>query len=74
MNAWLTLHEAAATQRAYRKEAERLILWAILERGKPLSSLTTEEGDHVPRVPAPPGAMHQVDRPTGPPRLNRPGE
>ena len=43
VNAWLTLHEAAAPQRAYRKEAERLILWAILERGKPLSSLTTEE-------------------------------
>lgn len=43
VNAWLSLHEAAATQRAYRKEAERLILWAIVERGKPLSSLTTED-------------------------------
>lgn len=31
------------TQRAYRKEAERLILWAILEKGKALSSLTTED-------------------------------
>lgn len=42
-HAWLALHESAATQRAYRKEAERLILWAIIERGKALSSLTTED-------------------------------
>ncbi len=40
---WLSLHEAPATQKAYRKEAERLILWAIVERGKALSSLTTED-------------------------------
>lgn len=33
----------SATQRSYRKEAERLLLWAILERGKPLSSLTVED-------------------------------
>ena len=32
-----------ATHRAYRKEAERLLLWAILEQGKPLSSLTVED-------------------------------
>jgi len=43
VQAWLTLHESIATQRAYRKEAERLILWAIVERGKPLSSLNTED-------------------------------
>lgn len=43
VQAWLQLHESAVTQRAYRKEAERLILWAILERGKALSSLTTED-------------------------------
>jgi hypothetical protein len=29
--ACLSLHEAPATQRAYRKEAERLILWSIVE-------------------------------------------
>ncbi|WP_321884716.1 site-specific integrase [Paraburkholderia bannensis] len=40
---WLALHESPATQRAYRKEAERLILWAIVERGRALSSLTTED-------------------------------
>ncbi|WP_137860684.1 MULTISPECIES: phage integrase family protein [Variovorax] len=43
VQAWLSLHESSATQRAYRKEAERLILWAIVERGKALSSLTTED-------------------------------
>ncbi|MGB7297800.1 MAG: tyrosine-type recombinase/integrase, partial [Burkholderiaceae bacterium] len=31
------------TQRAYRKEAERFLLWAILERRKPLSSMSTED-------------------------------
>ncbi|MFL9888859.1 site-specific integrase [Paraburkholderia agricolaris] len=43
VQAWLSLHESGATQRAYRKEAERLILWAIVERGRALSSLTTED-------------------------------
>lgn len=43
VQAWLSLHEAAATQRAYRKEAERLILWAVIERGCALSSLSTED-------------------------------
>lgn len=43
VQAWLSLHETVTTQRAYRKEAERLILWAIVERGRALSSLTTED-------------------------------
>ena len=43
VQAWLALHESPATQRTYRKEAERLILWAIVERQRPLSSLTTED-------------------------------
>jgi len=43
VTAWLERHESLATQRAYRKEAERLILWALIERGKPLSSLTAED-------------------------------
>lgn len=43
VQAWLALHDTAATQRAYRKEAERLILWAIVERGRALSSLTTDD-------------------------------
>lgn len=43
VSAWLALHEAPATQRAYRKEAERLLLWITLERDKPLSSLNVED-------------------------------
>ncbi|AQV99374.1 Integrase (plasmid) [Cupriavidus necator] len=43
IGAWLGLHESAETQRAYRKEAERLLLWSIIERGKALSSLVTED-------------------------------
>jgi len=33
----------SATQRSYRKEAERLFLWAVLERGKALSSLDSQD-------------------------------
>ncbi len=43
VEAWLALHESSATKRAYRKEVERLILWAVVERGRALSSLTTED-------------------------------
>ena len=43
VQAWLSLHETPATQNAYRKEAERLMLWVIVERGRALSSLTTED-------------------------------
>jgi site-specific recombinase XerD len=43
VEAWLGLQESESTQRAYRKEAERLMLWAIIEREKPLSSLTHED-------------------------------
>jgi site-specific recombinase XerD len=35
--------ELSSTQRAYRKEAERLLLWSILERKKALSSLSVED-------------------------------
>ena len=43
VQAWIERHEALATQRAYKKEAERLILWAVVLRGKALSSLTAED-------------------------------
>jgi len=33
----------SSTQRSYRKEAERLLLWSILERKKALSSLSAED-------------------------------
>lgn len=43
VNAWLLLFESEATIRSYRKEAERLMLWAILVRKKALSSLSVED-------------------------------
>lgn len=44
VQAWLAeFHDSPQTLRNYRKEAERLLLWALLERGKPLSGLTRED-------------------------------
>ncbi|MCB1770864.1 MAG: tyrosine-type recombinase/integrase [Candidatus Competibacteraceae bacterium] len=44
IQAWLAeFHDSPQTLRNYRKEAERLLLWALIERGKPLSSLTRED-------------------------------
>ncbi|CAD6516462.1 Tyrosine recombinase XerC [Paraburkholderia metrosideri] len=65
VQAWLALHEAPHTARAYRREAERLILWAIVERQQPLSSLSTDDAIAYRaflRHPAP------LARWTGPPR------
>jgi len=46
VRAWLARWPAgSATWRTYRKEAERFLLWAVVERGKALSSL--DEGDCV---------------------------
>ncbi|WP_395321872.1 phage integrase family protein [Variovorax sp. UC74_104] len=47
----------SSTQRSYRKEAERLLLWSVLERGKALSSLTHEDaGAYQAFLAAPPAA------------------
>ncbi|SCU93043.1 Integrase [Cupriavidus necator] len=44
VTAWLARYaDSAATLSAYRREVERLMLWAVLQRGKPLSSLTHED-------------------------------
>lgn len=41
---WLAKHPAGShTWRAYRREAERLLLWVVLERGKPLSSMDADD-------------------------------
>lgn len=39
--AWLDY--LSHTQRAYRREAERFLLWAIVQHGKPLSSMTLDD-------------------------------
>lgn len=42
--AWLARFiDTKTTYDSYRKEAERLLLWSTLQRGKPLSSLTHED-------------------------------
>jgi integrase len=38
-------HYLSNTQRAYLKEAERFMLWAVIERNKALSSVTAEDCD-----------------------------
>nr|WP_314623311.1 tyrosine-type recombinase/integrase [uncultured Noviherbaspirillum sp.] len=44
INTWLSRYKAGShTLRAYRKEAERFLLWSILEARKPISSLTVED-------------------------------
>ena len=41
---WLArFADTPTTFNSYRKEAERLLLWAVIELGKPLSSLTHED-------------------------------
>ncbi len=42
--AWLSQWpEDSATRRAYRKEAERLLLWSLLQQGKPISALGVDD-------------------------------
>lgn len=44
IKAWLArFQDTRTTFDSYRKEAERLLLWSTVERGKPLSSLTHED-------------------------------
>jgi integrase len=44
VRAWLAeFHDSPYTLRNYRKEAERLLLWALVEQSKPLSSLNRED-------------------------------
>lgn len=43
VQAWLAAKHSAHTKRAYRKEVERFLLWAILEHHKPLSSMSLED-------------------------------
>ncbi|BCB27301.1 hypothetical protein SKTS_21870 [Sulfurimicrobium lacus] len=44
IKAWLArFADTQTTFTSYRKEAERLLLWSVIELGKPLSSLTHED-------------------------------
>ncbi|MBP0713552.1 site-specific integrase [Burkholderia sola] len=70
ISAWLERHEAIETRRAYRREAERVLLWAIVERNKALSSLTSEDATAYRtflRHPAPRGRWVAPARPRSSP-------
>ena len=44
IQAWLNKCKPGGhTLRSYRKESERFVLWAIVEKGRPISSLTVED-------------------------------
>lgn len=44
IESWLAeFTDSPHTHRNYRKESERLLLWSLIERGKPLSSLTRDD-------------------------------
>jgi len=44
VTAWLARYtDTPATLQTYRREVERLLLWAVMQHGKPLSSLTHED-------------------------------
>lgn len=63
VQAWIDLRRPVAdtgnahTWRAYRKEAERFLLWALFERRKPLSSLDGADCMEYRRFLAQPGRM-----------------
>lgn len=40
---WLRLYPPGHTHRAYRKEGERFLLWAVCERGKAVSALNVDD-------------------------------
>ncbi|MFT0547084.1 tyrosine-type recombinase/integrase [Allopusillimonas ginsengisoli] len=63
INAWLALYRNN-TERAYRKEAERLLLWSIYAKQKAFSSLTTEDvGEYMRFLENPtPSHMWVADR------------
>src|SRR3990167_407381 len=47
IQSWLAeFDESPQTQRSYRKEAERLLLWSLIEKQRPLSSLTRDDLRH----------------------------
>ena len=59
---WLSLHESIATQRAYQKEAELLILWAVVERGRAIVFTNDRGRRGLSCVPSASGTMGNVDR------------
>lgn len=65
IKAWLSLwDDGTPTHRAYRKEAERFLLWAVMMKGKPLSSITTPDcADYRRFLADPQPAMQWIGKP-----------
>jgi len=57
---WLDHHrdKHISTWRSYRKEAERLLAWAIVEKGKAVSSLDVEDLEHYRYFLTMPASKH----------------
>ncbi len=65
IDAWLGLrHPDSHTWRAYRKESERLLLWAVLAQGQALSSMTTADCAAYREFLAQPGPQWTAPRNT----------
>ncbi|WP_043174118.1 hypothetical protein [Burkholderia ambifaria] len=65
VRAWLSNYaDTKTTFENYRKEAERLLLWAIVQLGKPLSSLTHEDLRLFKAFPAAPSPRPAGSRST----------
>ena len=63
VRAWLArVADKKTTFENYRKEAERLLLWAIVQLGKPLSSLTHEDLQLFRAIPEGPAAALTLGR------------
>jgi len=67
---WLGGHgpEGSHTRRAYRTQAERFLLWAVLARGKSLSDITAEDCSAYLQFLADPQPAAQWVGPRGTPR------
>ena len=72
---WLGLYPPGShTRRTYQREVERLLLWVIIERGKPLSSLDVKDmGDYLQflEYPSPRERWVAVPKPKGDPEASK---
>ena len=62
IEAWIQTVTSTHSRRAYRKEAERFLLWIHLERGRGVSQATVEDcSAYLAFAKAPPAAWRAVD-------------
>ena len=71
IRAWIRSKASLHTQRAYTREAERLLLWCLVELGKPVSSLTVEDCERYRQFLRDPQPAQRWCAPRGTPRWSR---